>query len=237
MHNLLQMDCQDFVRSLGDNSVDLVLTDLPYFISKKTNFKHGGGKQYDRIKISKDFGSWDKKTNVIDFESLLRDLYRVLRPSGTAILFYDYWGITDLKRWMEGARFRMLRRIEWIKSNPVPINQKVTYLGNALEVAVVGVKGSKPTFHGKYDNGIYGNDVYRCPVRDGGHIHPTQKPLSLFEALVEKHSNLDDTVLDCFLGSGTTAIAALKTNRHIVGCEKDKKYYRQALQRVQEYAD
>ena len=234
-HNLLKMDCLLFLASVPDNSIDLILTDFPYYISKKTGFQHGGGEQYNRIKISKDFGKWDKKENAVDLETVVREFYRVLRPGGTAISFYDSWKIETLRTWMESARFRMIRRIEWIKSNPVPINQRVTYLGNALEVAVVGVKKSKPTFHGKYDNGVYGNDVYRCPVRDGGHDHPTQKPLSLFEALIEKHSNPGDTVLDCFLGSGTTAVAALKVGRSVSGCELDPKYYKQMITRVREY--
>lgn len=232
---LLRMDCLLFLHSVPADSVDLVLTDFPYYISKKTGFQHGGGEQYNRIKISKDFGAWDKKENTVDLEAVVKEFYRVLRPGGTVIAFYDSWKIETLRGWMESAKFRMIRRIEWVKSNPVPINQRVTYLGNALEVAVVGVKKSKPTFHGKYDNGIYGNDVYRCSVRDGGHDHPTQKPLSLFEALVEKHSNPGDAVLDCFLGSGTTAVAALKTGRSVAGCEISRKYYEKMLKRVKTY--
>ena len=235
--SLLRMDCLAFLQGVPDCSIDLVLTDFPYYISKKTGFQHGGAAKYKRIKISKDFGEWDKKAHAVDLEKVVQEFYRVLRPGGTAITFYDSWKIETLRRWMESTKFRMIRRIEWIKSNPVPINQKVTYLGNALEVAVVGVKKSKPTFHGQYDNGVYGNDVYRCSVRDGGHDHPTQKPLSLFEALIEKHSNPGDAVLDCFLGSGTTAVAALKTGRSISGCELDSKYHKQMLKRVQEYVE
>ena len=230
---LVRRDCLDFLFGITKGSIDLALIDPPYYISAKTGFQRGGGAQYERIKISKDFGSWDKKENAVDLVRVIQELYRVLRPGGTAIIFYDSWKTQDLRYWMESARFRMIRRIEWIKSNPVPINQRVTYLGNASEMAVVGVKNSNPTFHSEYDNGLYGNDVYRCSVRDGGHDHPTQKPLSLFTALIEKHSNPGDTVLDCFLGSGTTAVAALKTGRSIVGCELDQKYYRQMLKRLE----
>jgi site-specific DNA-methyltransferase (adenine-specific) len=237
MPTLLKMDCLDFLQSVADNSIDLVLTDFPYYISKKTGFQYGGGDQYRRIKISKDFGNWDKAENKVNLNQVIQEFYRVLRPGGTAIAFYDSWKIETLKNWMESAKFRMIRRIEWIKSNPVPLNQRVTYLGNALEVAVVGVKKSKPTFHGKYDNGIYSSDVYRCPVRDGGHCHPTQKPLSLFEALIEKHSNPGDSVLDCFLGSGTTAVAALKTRRDIWGCELNSTYYKRMIKRLTDYVE
>ena len=69
------------------------------------------------------------------------------------------------------------------------------------------MKGSKPTFNSKYDNGLYDNEIYQFPIQGGKkRFHPTQKSLPLFEALIKKHSNEGDVVLDTFLGSGTTAI-------------------------------
>ena len=92
---------------------------------------------------------------------------------------------------------------------------------NCREVALVGVKKSKPTFNSKYDNGIY-----NYPLQGGkNRFHPTQKSLALFEELIKKHSNENDTVLDTFLGSGTTAIAAKNTKRNFKGCEISKEYY------------
>jgi site-specific DNA-methyltransferase (adenine-specific) len=178
-----------------------------------------------------DYGEWDKKeSNQLDLRKVTEELYRVLRQGGTLIAFYDIWKMSELKRWSEDAGFRMLRLIEWLKTNPTPLNQYATYLTNAREQAIVGVKGSNPTFNGKYDKGVY---TLPIPRASGGlDRHPTQKPLALFKALIEKHSNLGDLVLDCFLGSGTTAVAAVETGRRITGCEIDRRYYQTVLRRL-----
>jgi len=114
---------------------------------------------------------------------------------------------------MEKYKFKQIRLIEWIKTNPIPLNQSVNYLTNAREIAVLGVKGGKPTFNSKYDKGIY-----EYPIQSGkDRFHPTQKNIKLFEDLIKKHSNEGDVVLDTFLGGGTTAIACKNTNRNFIG--------------------
>lgn len=123
-----------------------------------------------------------------------------------------------------------MRFIEWVKTNPVPLNSKTNYLTNSREIALVGVKGSKPTFNSEYDNGIYNYPI----CHDKGRFHPTQKPVALIEDLILKHSNENDTVLDCFAGSGTTAVAAYNQNRNFIGCELSEEYYKKTLQRLKE---
>tara|TARA_R110000744_G_scaffold197565_1_gene316836 strand:- start:388 stop:840 length:453 start_codon:yes stop_codon:yes gene_type:complete len=134
---------------------------------------------------------------------------------------------------MEASKFKQLRYLEWIKTNPVPINSKINYLTNSREIALTGVKKSKPVFNSEYDNGVYRYPIYHAKDR----FHPTQKSLKLFEDLIKKHSNQDDTVLDCFLGSGTTAVAALRTKRNFIGCEIDESYYIKMKERVEKYED
>ena len=95
------------------------------------------------------------------------------------------------------------------------------------------MKGGKPTFNSKYDNGLYDNEIYQFPIQGGKkRFHPTQKSLPLFEALIKKHSNEGDVVLDTFLGSGTTAIACKKNNRKFKGCEASKEYYDKLMELV-----
>ena len=87
------------------------------------------------------------------------------------IMFFDLWKIGELKEIMEMCGFKQFRFIEWIKTNPQPLNSKTNYLTNCREVALLGVKGSKPTFNSEYDNGIY-----RYPLQGGkNRFHPTQK--------------------------------------------------------------
>ena len=86
-------------------------------------------------------------------------------------------------------------------------------------------------------NSSYDNAIYQYPIQGGkDRFHPTQKSMPLFEELVKKHSKEGDIVLDCFLGSGTTAVAALNTNRKFIGCELDKEYYTKSLERIKKYA-
>ena len=223
--------CQDWKKFMGDlhkDSVDLVLTDPPYTISRDTGFakvKNG----VERFAVSMDFGKWDHEQ--IDLNAFAKACYRSLRQGGTAIVWYDLWKITELEQAMSLAGFKMIRLIIWQKTNPVPLNQSATYLSNSREVAVAGVKGGKPTFKSKYDNGIYS---FPIPRHGGKRVHPTQKPECLFTELVEKHSDEGDLVVDPFIGSGTTGIACAKQNRNFMGCDIDLKYTKVARRRIKE---
>ena len=226
---LYNCDCFDLLRTLANDSVDLVIVDLPYVVSnKKTNFEHGGKAKFKKIKIPKYFGPWDEK--VPDLPRLMPELYRVLRSGGTLIAFYDWKKLSYLVKAVEASKFRMLRLLLWLKPNPLPHNQKAFYLSNGKEFAVACVKGSKPTFHRKYHKGIF--DEYGT-CHDKPRIHPTQKPLLFMQELIKIHSNVGDTVLDPMSGGATTAVAARNLGRKFVGCEIDPKYYRLGCGRLE----
>lgn len=227
---LVNQDCLDYLKTLPDKSAALVLTDPPYEISRDTNFqsKKASGKDTDRFRVSMDFGDWDK--DFTDLSEAVRECYRVLKDGGTMICFYDIWKITVLRRYFENAGFRQIRFIEWLKTNPVPLNSSTNYLTDAREAAVVGVKKSRPVFHSCYDNG-----VYRYPIcHEKGRFHPTQKPVALLEEIIQKHSDKGDMVLDCFAGSGSTAVAALQQGRNFRGCEISEEFYEKAMKRLSE---
>lgn len=220
--------CFDFLKNINSKSVNLVLIDPPYEVSRETNFQSGEekGNDTDRFRVSMDFGNWDKNFSGLDI--VIKESYRILKDGGTLICFYDLWKISTLKEYFENAKFKQIRFIEWIKTNPVPLNSKTNYLTNSREIAVLGVKKGKPVFNSEYDNGIY-----KYPIcHDKGRFHPTQKPLALIEDLVQKHSNENDIVLDCFSGSGTTAVASLNLNRNFWGCELSPEYYEKSLKRL-----
>ena len=223
---IICQDYADFLASLPASSADLLLTDPPYTISRETGFQkvRQGVK---RFAVSMDFGAWDKEN--IDLHTLSQATYRILRKGGTAIVWYDLWKISDLKDALNNAGFRMLRLLIWQKTNPVPLNMQTTYLSNSREIAVLAVKGAKPTFNDRYHSGTYNLPI---PRHKGNKRHPTQKPLDLFRELVEKHSNKGDLVIDPFLGAGTTAVAALHTGRKFQGCDISKTYTAIAQQRA-----
>jgi len=199
---------------------------------KKINYRKYGtilGKKYC---VKTDYGEWDRDFTMEKLEQFIAAYYKKLRVGGTLILFFDLWKVSYLKELLEKHKFKQIRFIEWIKTNPQPLNSGTNYLTNCREIALLGVKGGKPTFNSKYDNGLYkDNDVYMFPLQGGkNRFHPTQKSLSLFEELIKKHSNENDIVLDTFLGGGTTALACKNTKRRFRGCELSKEYVDRVLE-------
>ena len=257
------MDGLLYLATIDNNSIDLVLTDPPYSISKesgmnthyndvknneenniiyiKTDDEWGTYKSENKIDnddnkekymkygsiygkkycVKTDYGNWDSEFTTVILESYIREYYSKLKNGGSIIIFFDIWKISILKDLLEKYGFVQIRFIEWIKTNPQPRNSKTNYLTNCREIALTAVKKSKPTFNSKYDNGIY-----QYPLQGGkNRFHPTQKSLPLFEELIKKHSNENDTILDTFLGSGTTSLACKNTNRNFKGCEISNEYY------------
>jgi len=181
-----------------------------------------------------DFGEWDN-TSVVEHSQLLanviKESYRILKDGGTCILWYDIFKIETLKTLYEKHKFIQIRFIEWIKTNPVPLNSKTNYLTNSREVALVAVKKGRPIFNSEYDNGVYSAPIHR----DGGkRLHPCQKPIGVTKQIIEKHTNKGSIVLDMFSGSGTTLCAAKLTERYFLGCEIDKNYFRLASKRLED---
>lgn len=260
----------EYLKTIGDSSIDLILTDPPYIISKDSgmnkhynNVKFNEEKDITQVKtedeweeykklneieddtnkekyikygsiygkkycVKTDYGNWDSDFTMEFLEQFISEYYKKLKKGGTLIMFFDLWKISELKYLLEKYKFKQIRFIEWIKTNPQPRNSKVNYLTNCREIALIGVKEGNPTFNSSYDNG-----VYMYPLQGGkNRFHPTQKSLVLFEELIKKHSNENDTILDTFLGSGTTAIACKNTKRNFKGCEISREYYDKILEMV-----
>ncbi len=265
-------DALSLLDTFDNNTVDLILTDPPYIISKdsgmnkhydqvKENEEKGGGnmksdtdwiefkknlkKPQDELDADKGkgwskenylhygsilgkkyatqtyYGKWDEEFTLEQLDNIVEQYYKKLRKGGTVIIWFDFWKITPLCDILQKHKFKQLRIIEWVKTNPQPINSSVNYLSNAREIAILAVKGGKPTFNSKYDKGIY-----EYPMAAGKYkVHPTQKNVNLFKELIKKHSNENDIVVDTFLGGGTTALACLESNRNFVGCEIDPLYF------------
>lgn len=222
---ILKGDCFELIKNIESKSIDLILVDPPYLISRESNFKNYSDNTSKELVIkyggiSLDFGDWDKSE--INWDLLFKEYYRILKDGGTLIIFYDIWKSNELKQFADKHKFKQPRVCQWQKTNPVPINSKTNYLSNAIEYFFTFVKDKKPTFHSEYDNG-----VYRYPICHGKerYSHPTQKPLQLISDIINKHSNINDVVLDTFAGTGTTAHACILNNRKYIVIEKDEKYF------------
>lgn len=227
-------DCINELDKLESGSIDLILIDPPYIISKDSNFKNYSEEASSEIitkygKLSIDFGEWDKVE--LNWSDLFKQFQRLLRPGGTLIVFYDIWKCNELKESALLYKFKQPRVCCWTKSNPVPVNSKLNYLSNANEYFFTFIKGSKPTFNSEYDNGLYKYPICHGKER---YNHPTQKPLSLIKELVEKHSKVGDTVLDCFAGTGTTGHASVLLDRKFILIEKDTGYFEIMKERIEQ---
>lgn len=225
------------LRALPAQSVDLVLTDPPYIISRPSGMqalKDSGesspvyGKKFA---VQTDYGTWDHAFTMNDLDQYVQEFARVLRRGGTCLIFFDLWKLESLATMLQAAAFKQLRFVEWIKTNPVPINANATYLSNAREVAICAVKGGKSTFHARYHTGSYAYPIYQGQ-RGIDRIHPTQKSLPLFQELVRIHSNPGDLIVDPFGGSGTTYLAAHAEGRRCLSTEIDPAMHTQASSRI-----
>lgn len=254
-----------YLDTIGNNTIDLILTDPPYIISRDSGMnahyetiKQNAAEGVEFVKTAEEwveyvsthpelstatdeqrdnylrygtiygkkyavrtqYGNWDESFTMDMLEQFIKSYYQKLKKGGTLIIWFDLWKITDLKNLLEKHKFKQLRFIEWIKTNPQPLNSATNYLTNCREIALVCVKDGKPVFNSKYDNGIY-----QYPLQGGkNRFHPTQKSLALFEDLIKKHSSENAVVMDTFLGGGTTALACINTNRQFKGCEISKEY-------------
>ena len=116
------------------------------------------------------------------------------------------------------------------KSNPMPRNRDRLYV-TSIEVALWATKGKGWTYNRQRET--YENAIFEYPsVHHSKRIQPTQKPIELIEDLIKIHSNKGDLIFDPFLGSGTTAIAAINTGRNYIGIEKEEEYYHKSLERI-----
>jgi len=231
-NTLLFGDCLEVLKSFPSSFIDLILTDTPYSISRKTNFIKGGGNDKKFGGLSMDFGEWDESAN-INFEKLFIEYKRILKTGGTVIFFYDIFKMGEIKVIADSLGFKQPRIGFWNKTNAVPINSKINYLSNGREYFISFCKQKKGVFNSKYDKG-----VYNYPIVNGKEktIHTTQKPVKLFQELILKHSNEGDLILDTFAGSSTTAIACMNTKRDWIMIEKDENYYNVSLQRIKEHS-
>ena len=226
LNHIANQDCLEYLKTLPDNCVDLVVTDPPYNVSQKNDIKYKG------LNITKNFGDWDFNFNP---EPFLAEIKRVLKPNGQIFVFCSTEQIPEYmaifkKSWF----FRNL--IVWYKTNPAPrlsktnfvfANEYIIYAINDLSTkpgqVTLNWQGQKEMHNTIITPALQGKER----LRDENHkaIHPTQKPLFILKKLIEIASNPEEIVLDPFMGVGSTAVAAKETGRKYVGCEIDRKYY------------
>jgi site-specific DNA-methyltransferase (adenine-specific)/modification methylase len=234
-------DCIEVMKEIPDNSIDLVIIDPPYNISQdkkqinRYSLDYKGFKRDSSIKL--DFGEWDKKTDE-DFEKFTEDyfkeLVRVMKNKSWGYICFSKERVGILERLIKKYNCKFRTIFVWAKTNPVPSFRKVNY-NSACEFIVVFSKGD-----GKIKNFLNQKEMSNYMLTPnkssyGETTHPTEKPIILFEKFVKTSSNEGDIVLDCFMGSGTTAVACLKNNRNFIGIELNPEYVKIAEARIKPY--
>ncbi len=216
-------DCLEIMKEFPEKSVDLVLADPPYNISRKNNFSNM--ERYNSYK-GMDFGEWDKGFNIKNWIK-----YLPIKDNSNFICFSSW---QNLKIIAEACILKGLstkRPIVINKINPMPVNRDRLFL-NSFEFGIWAVKG-KWTFNRKHK---YETALFSCPVVSNIN-HPTVKHLQPILQLIKILSNVNDLILDPFIGSGTTAVACEKLGRKWIGIEISKKYCEIAKKRIKSEAD
>ena len=234
LNRIYNIDCLEGMKDIPDKSIDMILCDLPYGTTAC---------------------KWD---NIIPFPPLWEQYERIIKDNGAIVLtarepFTSSLLMSNPKRYkhkwvwnkkqsgsFQNAKYMPLQIEEDIL---VFCKNRVSYYPE-MRKGKLRVKGGRKTPHeiAKGLGNAYTNmsDMYypiniieipNCSNR-GANVHPTQKPVALFEYLIKTYTNEGETVLDNCIGSGTTAIACINTNRNYIGFELDTGYYNIAVDRI-----
>lgn len=217
-NKIINADCLDILKELPDKCIDLVLTDPPY------NIGEDGGK------------GWDKIDN---YDCFIKNIFREMqRISKRQIIFFDYsytWLFEDMAQpeerfiWHREGGFSG----EFIKKGYEPF-----YLYGGKPVNIPKIKNDYAEIDPRLKKYKSVSNVWDIPnlvgYKNEKENHPTQKPIKLFERCVYMGSNEGDVVLDCFSGSGTTAIACHNLKRRFICIEKDKDYWQASVKRLED---
>ena len=219
---LIHGDCLKEMMKLADDGVkvDMICTDPPYLMNYKTNRRKD--KTHDFCKpIAND-------TNFELIKDIMPLLFELLNQGGAIYMFCNTNHIDYFKQQIE-QHFTLKNILIWVKNNWSAGDLKGAY-AKQTEFILYAVKG-RHVLNGARDT----DTLYYNRVVGNMQLHQNQKPVDLCKYLINKSSNENDTVLDCFMGSGSTGVACLQTNRNFIGIELEEKYYNIAKKRCSAY--
>ncbi|MGC1685094.1 MAG: site-specific DNA-methyltransferase [Candidatus Acidiferrales bacterium] len=236
---IYQGDCIEMLENSPPESVDLIFADPPYFLSNNGITCHAGR----MVSVNK--GEWDRSRGAGENHEFnrawLAACQRVLKPNGTIWVSGTSHVIHSVGFAMQQLEFKLLNDISWVKPNPPP-NLSCRYFTHATETIIWAAKNKKSrhTFNYKLMKEIAGDKQMKSvweilpPARDEKRFgkHPAQKPIALLRRILLAASNPGDIVFDPFMGSGSTAIAAIRLMRGVVAVEASEGSIDLALTRV-----
>ena len=219
------IDCLEGLKEVPDKSVDLIVTDPPYFLS----MGHAGSKKNatrgnEQLLSNRTFN--DLAICTPFYKQLFAEYARVLKEDGSFYFFTDWRGYAYYFPLLNAA-LPVRNMICWDKKSGPG-----SFYSFAHELIIFG------TYKGKTKAGV-GTNVWRMAAfnsgaksTDGEKVHPTQKPIELISKAIEDSTEPGAVVLDTFMGSGTTAVACIRTGRNYIGFELDESYHEIAMRRI-----
>jgi site-specific DNA-methyltransferase (adenine-specific) len=245
LNQILHGDCIEILKSLPENSVDLVFADPPYNLQLQNDLYRPNMTKVDAVN-----DKWDQFEGFAEYDDFTREWLsasqRVLKDTGTIWVIGSYHNIYRVGALMQDLGFWILNDIVWIKNNPMPNFRGVRFT-NAHETLIWAQKkkGARYTFNHQsmkaLNDDLQMRSDWNLPLvtgkkriksNNGAKAHSTQKPEALLYRIIMASSNPGDLVLDPFFGTGTTGAAARKLARNWIGIERDKKYIRLAQKRI-----
>ncbi|WP_353743855.1 site-specific DNA-methyltransferase [Corynebacterium sp. S1S1] len=235
---LIHGDCIETLSQLDSESVDLVLTDPPYNLGQ---FMKGRYTNLHKMRENY-FGAagWDDAAPH-EWELLMQhyfqELANVVVPGANVIVFMAVLKVETVVKIAEEYGFYYKTTGVWHKTNPMPRNMNLHFVNSTESWIHFTYKKKRGTFNN--DNSMY-HDFVESSVTPSSEKrfgkHPTQKPLVVLKHFISLLSNPGDLVLDPFMGSGSTGVAALDLGRRFIGVELDQKYYDIAKSRMSQGA-
>ena len=212
-YKLLHGDCLERMKEIPDGGVDLILTDIPY---DGVNRESNGLRKLDK-----------GKADIITFDiyEFLKEVDRIC--SGTIIIFCAKNQLSDVFTYFENNKSGTVRQLVWQKSNPSPMNGQHIYLSGIENAIWFKKRGSVFNAHCK-------NTVFKHPT-GRSKLHPTEKNHALLIELILDNSNENQVVFDPCMGSSSTGIACLNTNRKFIGIELDNDYFDIGAERMRNH--
>lgn len=223
MIDLRHGDCLEIMKEIPDKSIDLIVTDPPYLINYKTNRRKDKGH---------DFCSVIKNDNNFDMiHNYMKECYRILKDNTAMYMFCNCDRVDFFKQELEKAGFKIKNMIIWVKNNHTAGDLQAQF-GKQYEILFLVNKG-RCLFNGKRLTDVWFFDKVVGNIQ----VHQNQKPVDIIKQCIEKHSKENDIVFDGFMGSGTTGVACVNTNRNFIGIELDNKYYEIAKKRIEDVSN
>lgn len=238
--SLLQGNSLEIMKDIPDESIDVIITDPPFFLSND-GITVQSGKQ-----ASVNKGDWDRSELVnpkMFYSDFLDESRRILTPDGTIMIFGTMHSIYLVGYLLQEKNWKILNNITWQKTNPAP-NLSGRMFTHSTETILWARKNAKKGRHlfnyqlmkerngGKQMKDVWSSATVSKKEKEFGR-HPTQKPEWIMERLIEASTNIDSLILDPFIGSGTTAVAALNQGRRLIGIDLSEEYLEIAKKRIQ----